>query len=57
MIFYIIVQSVKNIFPKFRVNRSKILGERERETLKISSHSDAYRSPFILKAFFSKLYF
>ena len=29
MIFYIIVQHVKNIFPKFQVNRSKILGERD----------------------------
>ena len=30
MIVYIIVQRVKNIFPKFQVNRSKILEERER---------------------------
>ena len=28
IIFYIIVQHVKNIFPKFQVNRNKILGER-----------------------------
>ena len=42
IIFYKIIQHVKNIFPKFRVDRSKIL----RETFEIPSHSDLYWLPF-----------
>ena len=52
-IFYIMVQHVKNIFPKFQINGSKILGE----IFEIFSYSDSYGSPFVLNAFFSKLYF
>ena len=31
IIFYIILQRIKNISQKFEVNRSKILGETERD--------------------------
>ena len=51
-VFYIIVH-VKYIFPEFQVYRSKILGD----IFAIHSHLDPYESPFVLNAFFSKLYY
>ena len=61
IIFYIIVQHVKNIFAKFQVNRSKVLRERFLKSppfrLVSLSFSNPYGLPFVSNAFFAKLYF